>query len=186
MTIGIDIDDTITKTAECLLPYVAKYFSLDLNYLIENNYNYNNLPEEYIDKFYEFGLSTFERAIPLVKVKDKAKEVINKLKEDGNRIVIVTARTNKFYSDAYKISSEQLDNFGITYDKLICSFDKRTACIEENIDLFIDDTIGNLDSVYDVVKDVLLFNSNVNFLSDVDYKRVYNWDEVYNYYLENK
>ena len=54
------------------------------------------------------------------------------------------------------------------------------------IGIDIDDTIGNLDSVFDVVKDVLLFNSNVNSLSDVDYKRVDNWDEIYNYYLENK
>ena len=36
------------------------------------------------------------------------------------------------------------------------------------------------------VHDVLLFNSNVNSFSDVNYKRVDNWDEVYNYYLENK
>ena len=113
MTIGIDIDDTITKTAECLLPYVAKYFSLDLDYLIKNNYNYNNLPEECIDRFYEFGLNTFENAIPLVKVKDKAIEVINKLKEDMT--VINNARTSKILDRVLEINVPDS-----IYDELAC------------------------------------------------------------------
>ena len=31
MNIGIDIDDTITETSEFLMPYVAEYFSIDIN-----------------------------------------------------------------------------------------------------------------------------------------------------------
>ena len=184
MNIGIDIDDTITKTAECLLPYVSEYFSLELDYLIKNNYNYNNLPEECRDKYLDFGLSTFERVLVQAEIKDNAKKVIDKLREDGNKIIIVTARTNLFYKDAYDYSSKQLEKLGIKYDKLICSSDKRTVCNEEKIDLFIDDLVSNLDSINDIVNDVLLFNTNVNSISNCSYKRVNSWDEVYDYYLE--
>ena len=51
MNIGIDIDDTITETSEFLVPYVAKYFSIDIDYLKKNNICYhNNLPREYKEK----------------------------------------------------------------------------------------------------------------------------------------
>ena len=52
MNIGIDIDDTITETSEFLMPYVAKYFSIDIDYLKKNNICYNNLPKEYKEKAY--------------------------------------------------------------------------------------------------------------------------------------
>ena len=80
MNIGIDIDDTITETSEFLMPYVAEYFSIDINYLIRNNICYNNLPKQYKEKEVEFGKSTFGRVLLDVKLKQNAKEIIDKLK----------------------------------------------------------------------------------------------------------
>ena len=54
MNIGIDLDDTITNSFEDLMPYFSKYFNLDLNYCKENNYSYNNYPEDLKDRKKEF------------------------------------------------------------------------------------------------------------------------------------
>ena len=74
MNIGIDIDDTITETSDFLMPYVAKYFSIDLDYLKKNNICYNNLPEEYKEKEVEFGKSTFGKVLLNVKLKQMQKK----------------------------------------------------------------------------------------------------------------
>ena len=37
MKIGIDIDDTMTDTFDYLMPYIAEYFKVDINYLKDNN-----------------------------------------------------------------------------------------------------------------------------------------------------
>ena len=186
MTIGIDIDDTITKTAEYLMPYMAEYFSMDLDYLNNNNYNYIIFPEEIKGREAEFGKEVYEKVLLDVELKDNVREIINKLKSEGNRIVIITARTNKFYSDAYLFTSKQLEKLGIKYDKLICSHDKRSACIEEKVNLFIDDSVDNVTSVSEVVDNVLLFNSKLNKTMDCKFKRVNTWEDIYNFYLENK
>ena len=47
MNIGIDIDDTITDTFDYLMPYIAEYFDVDIEYLKNNNISYSNLPEKW-------------------------------------------------------------------------------------------------------------------------------------------
>ena len=74
MNIGIDIDDTITETSEFLMPYIAKYFSIDIDYLKKNNICYNNLPKEYKEKEVEFGKSTFGKVLLNVKLKQMQKK----------------------------------------------------------------------------------------------------------------
>lgn len=181
MNIGIDIDDTITETSEFLMPYVADFFSIDYDYLLKNGICYNNLPEEYKSKEIEFGKSTFSRVLLDVNLKKNAKEIIKKLKVKGCKIIIVTARDKTLYDDPFDFTFKQLEKLGIEYDKLVCSFDKRQACIDENITLFIDDDIGNLESVKDVVSEVLLFSSKTNSRKKTDFTRVNSWDEIYKY-----
>ncbi len=186
MNIGIDIDDTITETSEYLMPYVSQYFSIDIEFLRKNNIYYNNLPKEYKSKEIEFGMSTFGKVLLNVDLKYKAKEIINKLKDDGNNIIIVTARDNTIYENPFDFTSKQLKKLGIKYDKLFCTFDKKQICIDEKIDLFIDDSIDNLIKIKEVVKKVLLFNSKTNIVQNSDFHRVNSWDEIYKYIDLNK
>ena len=67
----------------------------------------------------------------------------------------------------------------MNYDKLICTKDKRNACIDENIDIFIDDSMRNVNNVKDVVKDVYLFTSPYNKKFYVSFKRIDNWIQLY-------
>ena len=186
MNIGIDIDDTITETSEFLMPYVAEYFSIDIDYLKKNNICYHDLPKEYKEKEGEFGKSTFGRVLLGVKLKPNAKETIAKLKEEGNKIIIITARDRTIYDDPFGFTTKQLEKLGIKYDKLFCTFDKRQVCIDEKIDCFIDDSIENLSKVEDVVNKVLLFNSKVNMEKDNHFIRVNSWEEIYKHITDYK
>ena len=160
MNIGIDIDDTITETSEFLMPYVAKYFSIDIDYLKKNNICYNNLPKEYKEKEVEFGKSTFGKVLLDVKLKQHA--------------------------NPFGFTSKQLEKLGIKYDKLVCSFNKRKICIDEKIDFFIDDSIENLNKVEGSVGKVLLFNSKTNIGEDNHFTRVNSWQEIYRYISDYK
>lgn len=186
MNIGIDIDDTITETSEFLMPYVAKYFSIEMDNLIKNNICYNNLPKQYKEKEVEFGKSTFGRVLLDVTLKKNAKETIDKLKEEGNKIIIITARDKTIYDDPFGFTSKQLEKLGIQYDKLVCSFNKRQVCIDEQIDLMIDDCTDNLMKVEGSVNKVLLFNSKTNMGQDNNFTRVNSWEEIYKYISESK
>lgn len=181
MNIGIDIDDTITDTFDFLIPYVAEYFSLDVNYLKENNISYNNLPIEYKHREKDFGLSVFGKILLDVPVKKDAVKFINKLRDKGNRIIIITARDKSIFTDPDGITRRQIEKLGINYDKIICTFDKKQACLDENINILIDDSINTLESVKDVVEDICLFNSKSNINKNVPIKRFDNWEKLYTY-----
>jgi len=70
--------------------------------------------------------------------------VIHNLKELGHTIIIITARTDEFHDNPYRQSKEWLEKNNIEYDKLVVNArDKGMACIEEKIDLYIDDNLNN-------------------------------------------
>lgn len=186
MNLGIDIDDTLTETSEFLLPYVAEYFSLDLETLKKDNINYDHLPDEYSGREKEFGKAMYAKVLLDVKLKRNAKEIVNKLKEEGHKIIIITARDETIYDDPFGFTTKQLEKLGIKYDKLVCSFDKRKVCIDEKIDVFVDDSIENLTSSEDVVGKILLFNSKLNMKKQTNFTRVDSWEEVYNYINDYK
>lgn len=181
MNIGIDIDDTLTETSEFLTPYVAEYFSLDADYLKKNGIFYCSLPEDFRDKEKEFGKATFGRVLLNVPLKEGAKEITDKLRAEGNRIVIITARDGSIYDEPFEFTARQLSKLGIGYDKLVCAFDKRRVCIDEQIDLFIDDSIDNLMAAESAAGEVLLFNSAVNNAEATYFRRVSSWQDIYDF-----
>lgn len=181
MNIGIDIDDTITDTSEFLMPYVAKYLNLNMEKLKQKNITYDSFPIEYKGREKEFGREIFEKVLTHVTLKKDAKEVISKLKSQGNKIIIITARDKSLYDEPFEFTSNQLSNLGIEYDKLFCTFNKRQVCIDEKIDLFIDDNVNNLNSVEGIVSNIVLFNSKMNLKQDSNFKRVNCWKEIEEY-----
>ena len=183
MNIGIDIDDTITNTFDYLIPYVAEYFGANIEYLRNNNISYCNLPEEWKKRELDFAQKYYDNIIVDTPIKSCACEYIRKIKELGHNIFIITARDNTLYKDAYKKTEEQLNKNNIYYDKLICDFDKGKACLDEHIDLMIDDSIYNCKEVSKVGTQAILFNSKSNINTDTDFKRVNDWKEIYEYIL---
>ena len=185
MRIGIDLDDTITKTDEILFKY-AKIYNEEEKILFNINREEWNLTkafgwnEENIKEFFSKYLkSIYEEA----EIKENAKERINKLKDDGNEIIIITARDTKSLKEVHKVCKDWLINNKINVDKIVVDGeDKAQKCLENKIDIFIDDNICNCENGYNNLKiPVLLMKGGYNKdYQNPKIKRVYNWNEIYN------
>ena len=185
MRIGIDLDDTITKTDEILFKY-AKMYNEEEKILFKINrgeWDWNKAfgwDEEKCETFFSRYLKKiFEEA----EIKENAKEKINALKDDGNKIIIITARDTKSLKEVHKVCENWLINNKVNVDKIVVDGeDKAQKCLENKIDIFIDDNVYNCESVYKNLKiPVLLMNSRYNKeYQNPNIKRVYNWNEIYN------
>lgn len=180
LNIGIDIDDTITNTFDYLMPYVADFFNMELDYLKEYNISYTTLKDDMKEKELELARTVYDNVVLDAPLKEDAYEYLNKLKNDGHKLYFITARTNEVYKDAKGITTEYLNKHNIPYDEVICTRDKATACKENNIDLFIDDSINHCTKVNKEGIEVLLFNCKSNKHFD-GFRKVYNWKEVLEY-----
>ena len=141
MNIAIDIDDTLTSSTEVISDYIRKYDSVycDDGHLINNLESIIRgfLIDEETKRFFNDYAQEMGNAI---QIKDGAKEVIDKLRSEGNKVIIITARSDNFYDNAQKFCEEYLKRNNINYDKLITQQTyKIEACKRENIDLMIDD-----------------------------------------------
>ena len=184
MNIGIDLDDTIACTAENFFKYGKKFNrERKINHKIqkkewdfEKSFGWN---DKNIEDFFETYL---EELFESVRPKKDVIEIIDLLKKEGNKIIIITARNEENSKNVYKICRQWLKNNKIDVDKIVINGnDKAKECRENNIDIFIDDSIYHCENVYNTLKiPVLLMDSWYNEkYSNKNIKRVYNWKEIY-------
>lgn len=178
MNIAIDIDDTLTDTFEYLMPFVAEFYEKDLEELKRNKISYSNIPKEWRAYEWDFEKSYYDKVVVRTPFKKDAAMYVKLLREKGHRVVIITGRTKAFYTDPYAITAEELKNGNIVYDKLICTLDKKQACLEERIDVIIDDLVSNCDSVSCAGITPILFTSQANMDLNTEYVRVNQWADV--------
>lgn len=112
--------------------------------------------------------------------RENAKEVIDKLKNDGHQIYIITARDSEFHDDPYMYSKNWLDKNKIYYDKLIVNArNKKDVCEKEEIDLFIDDQPNNCLQILNAgIKAIMIIDNDDNFDGIINLK---NWNDIYNF-----
>ena len=188
MNIGIDIDDTISNTFETFLPYMQKFVEQDLsrklNLNLSSRTDYYNIIEKYGLSKEEARLFWEKYYIPMlenVNSKISAVEVINILREKGNRIILITARVDDEIVDAKAITEKWLDENKINYDKLIInSHDKLEIAKQEKIDIFIDDSIRNCEMVSSGnIKTYMFSTQNNNYYENENIEKIVSWDEFY-------
>ena len=192
--IGIDIDNVLSNFDEILLEEFLKHDKELRNTGIVNNDIYItkgmfDWSKEEQDEFYYNNIERIAKSLEVLK---DAPEYIRKLKEEGNEIYIISGRDNGEYSDPYKMTIDWLNKYNIVYDKLILtdaynSLEKAKICLENDIDIMIDDSTRILLEVYNSGITALLmdtpYNRKINNL-----QRVHSWKEIYEYitYLKNK
>lgn len=190
MKIGIDIDNTLTKVQEKLNKATFDYANSlgknikDCNISMKdiNNdgdtyrkkFKFNNEELKYFLK--EIQENITNNASP----RENAKEVIDKLKNDGHQIYIITARDSEFHDDPYMYSKNWLDKNKIYYDKLIVNArNKKDVCKKEEIDLFIDDQPNNCLQILNAgIKAIMITDNDDNFDGIINLK---NWNDIYNF-----
>ena len=189
MVIGIDMDDTICSTNELIIEVADEYDKEVLGgtgIKDINAYEFNKMmgwPDGMKGQFFKDRL---EYIMSHAKIKDDAKEVINKLHDEGCEIVIISFRKDKYLKDPFKLTVDWLKENGVHYDKVFVNTGTKTdECIENEVELFIDDKESHCEDVSSAGIDVLLFTNAYNH-DENRFKRVNNWSEVYNYIKEKK
>ena len=187
MRIGIDVDDTITNTYDYLIPKIGEYYNVDSDNLLKRALSYDDFLNN--DEFPNFSIyagENYQKFIYEVPVKKGAVEYINRLKEEGNEIIIITARHAGEYDNPYEITQDYLLKHQIPFDKIIIgALDKGKVSEEENIDIFIDDSINNCLKVKNHGIETLLFDARFN-RHNKDLRRVNSWKEVHEIIKNNQ
>ncbi len=190
MNIGIDIDNTITEVQN-KLNKAAYDYAIKLGKNIENADNpledIKNNKDTYKKKFQfsydelKYFLKNIQEEITnKATPRENAVEVINRLKKEGHKIYIITARDSEFHDNPYLLSKNWLDKNNIEYDQIIVNArEKGIVCKNENIDLFIDDQLNNcLDALKEGIKVIRISNEICNNKDIVDLN---SWTQIYKY-----
>ena len=177
MNIAIDIDDTLTDSFDYFQKYVAEFFGVGLAEVRRRGISYANLPEEWLPREVEFCKTYFDKYVVDTPFKPDAAAAVAKLRSAGHYVVIVTGRSELFYTDPYKTTREELAKGGIEYDKLICTLDKAAVMKAEKIDVLIDDLATHCRAAQALGIYALLFGSKAN--RDVGgVRRVEDWAQA--------
>ena len=194
MNIGIDIDNVISKFDEALEEEFLKHDKELRNtgiinpnkHMTEGMFDWTN------EEVWSFYLENIERIAKNLEVKEGAKEYIEKLKEDGHTIVIITGRDNGEYIEPYGMTKKWLREKEIPYDKLIFvngykngKQGKAAKCIENGIDVMIDDSRGICKECFQNNITTLIMDKPCNReLKEIT--RVHNWKEIYEFITNYK
>lgn len=190
MRIGIDIDGVLTDIEQWQLDYGSKFYFEKYNKQILDNEGYETTDIFKVDSKLddEFWTEYFKDYSINVDVRKLASEVIKKLKQDGNKIYIITARGSFLSHSANVIPFEENKNIvlewlrknEIEYDKIIFSpEDKLSICIENNIDVMIEDKVDNINKISTRIP-VICFHAGYNKnCKGNNIFRCYSWYDIY-------
>lgn len=188
MNIGIDIDGVLTNIGREIVDYATKMcveegWSINIKL---NEYDENLMlgwNEEQCMKFWnKYIIKYFSET----QVRTFAPEVIEKLRQEGHKIYIITARNDygmpkEHYGEEQEITRRWLNSNNIKYEKLIFAKDeeKVNQCIENEIDIMIEDSPKNIKSISKQIK-VIKFDCDYN--KDVNNENIitaYSWYHIY-------
>lgn len=186
MRIGIDIDNCISNFDDTLLKEYLKHDKeLRNTGIINENPEYLrrgmfDWTEEEEKSFYNVNIEEFAKNLKPI---EDSLYYIKKLKNDGHEIYIITGRNNGEYTNPNELTTQWLDKYNIVYDKLIFTnaydkYAKTKICLENNIDLMIEDSTRiSLDLISNGIK-VYTMNTRYN-QKEQTLDRVSRWKEIY-------
>lgn len=182
MRIGIDMDNTICETGKYLIDKIYEWDKFN-DRITKKCKNYKNVYQMFgydldeKEKFDNIYVPIMHKEVSMIK---DANKVINKLKDNGIEIYIITYRGKFQYNNYLEVTTRWLENHNISYDKIITErFNKGEVCKEFKIDFLIDDEPVHLKQAKNSGTNTILFNSLFNGYCN-EYKRANSWEDVYN------
>ena len=113
--LGIDIDDVIFKTSDELKKLLEGCDDAEIL-----QHKLDIMRGEAVNE--KVGHFLKSNVIPTIKVaipKDGVADVIKKIRRDQNRIILITARGDKYFPGSEDITSDRLKKYDIEYDDII-------------------------------------------------------------------
>lgn len=139
MRIAIDIDSTLHHYWDQLTAVVRERHGIEVPYEEQHSWGVTGLS---IDDARAAIAETHRREHVLAaEPYPGAVDAVRRWHAAGHYIHITSHRS----ADAYAASAEWLEQIGLPYDDLHCSYDKVSRCVELKIDLLIDDSPVNLE-----------------------------------------
>lgn len=182
MRIGIDIDDTITYSNELYVKEALKYDKKRLRgtgYVDKNEYKLDGMFDWSKEEKYDFFRYILNYSFKNVKMIPDANKIINKLYDEGYEIYFITARSKRFIDDPVPETAKWLQKHGFKYHKLITEArEKGVVCLNNKVDLFIDDAINQCEDVSSYDIPVILFEYQYN-QNCTKFKKTNSWLEIY-------
>lgn len=181
MRIGIDLDGTITDFYSYLVTFGREFGKENFNndkiknyygFEIEEIFDWN---EEEIIKFKEYVRTTLRME---VKPRIFAKECLYRLHKLGHIIYIITSRKEEDQYDTLNNTKKWLKDNNIYYDYLLLgNSNKLEECLNNKIDIFVDDKIKHCSKTQSANIRTYLFDNPYNRNSSLN--RVNNFYELY-------
>lgn len=176
MKIGIDIDDVLTDTSKVMKEYIDKF---DKTGEVKKNLVEVMRGEFSTAAIRKFMIDHIGSLQKNAKVKENARDVIQRLIDRKDEIIFITSRGEKQAKGSEKRTLEYLVANQIPYTKVIFNAtDKAKVCKENNIDLMIDDSVKFCEEIQKEKTETIVFNSIVNQDIKTNRKRVNNWLEL--------
>ena len=186
MRIGVDIDNVLSNFNEVLLnDYIRHDKELGNSGIIKDDVYIRDMFNWSKDEEQQYYHDNIERLANLFEPIKDCSKYIKELRDNGHYICIISGRDNGEYSDPYNMTTKWLEKYGIQYDKIILTNaynhqEKADICIENNIDIMIDDSTNVCEKCYENNIKPLLFGTDYN-KHETRYKRVNNWKEIFDY-----
>ena len=185
MKIGVDLDGVVFDSEKEFRVLSELYDMLELKQnskidnremLFEKRFAWS---KERSDEFFE---KIIDEVVEKSNVMPGAKLVLQMLKNEGNELVVITARGIE-NPEIIEVSNKAIKKNGLDlFDKYIYrAIDKAEVCKEENIDVMIDDSTDNCKKVSSIGVKTMYFKGAESFELPESkcLKTVYNWGEVY-------
>ena len=188
MNIGIDIDGVLLDLERFAIDYGTKFcIEENLNLKINIQEYWEKLKfswtEEQENKFWNKYIIKYFKQYP---PREFASEIIKKLKKEGNKIYIITARNEEGlpqeeYGKSQEITKTWLNENNIEYDKLIFTPDseKLEQCLKNNVEIMIEDSPTNIKNISEkipVIKYNCSYNENILGKNIIT---TYSWYQIY-------
>jgi uncharacterized protein len=136
--IAIDIDSTLHHYWDVLSDAARRRFGIDLPYEEQFDWGITRLKPKQLEVC--IAETHTHDVILASEPYPGAVDVVTRWHDAGHFIHITSHRT----ADAHDATTRWLDQVGLPYDELYCSFDKVSRCAEIGIDVLIDDSPTNL------------------------------------------
>jgi len=198
MNIGIDVDGVLTDIQGFNRKHAPQFFRKKFNREVvdENPYDIRDVFKCSEDEYQAYWKKHLLKYATLEPARKGAKKTVRELRKDGHKIFIISKRVFTCRDDFMgKLMRFLMRNWlwrnGIKYDEIVfCDNDvpdsKRTACLEKQIDIMIDDEPVNIEAIAPIAK-VICFDTSYNRECDGEgIVRASSWGEVHEIFTAKK